>query len=604
MASLLLAAGADVTATETKYGSTPLHTAAFNGHADVAAVLLDAGADVGARNANALTPLHYAASNDHMAVVQLLLQRGASARALSREGRTPLQKATGENVKHLIFSALRQEEAHAAHTAAEATHASPAAALQAALVKCSPEDVASALARGAPHSEPDDDGWTPLHYAARFGSIACARLLLSAGAALGARDCDGQTAVQIAGAAQHADVAALIHEWASPEERQKEADARAAVAAEKTHQESEKAAATAAQALAEKATFERTSAPQSGSPVRSPLAGRRAEDEARMRKIESMRKATAEARTRAGEAQQHHKTTVGERAAQVQEAAAAAATASVQAAAEAHATPARPAPVPAPAAVSVAVAVADAQPDGDAAASDAALKASAAARREASDAERARRAQAVKAAMARKSDEAQQLPQRVTVAQLEAVPADEAATQAAAQAAPAVALHVSATVQLPEEPAPPPPPPPARPSRHQEQPDGLSLGQSMSAQLAAVTARAELAETRLAVAEGAVSSLRAELATIRDANKQQQQQRLSSSSSGAHVVAPPVALSPPPEVAAHALALAAQQYAPAREAGSAASLTREVERLKASVAQARAALGATSPQPGASSRGQ
>lgn len=124
----------------------------------------------------------------------------------------------------------------------------------------------------------------------------------------------------------------------------------------------------------------------------------------------------------------------------------------------------------------------------------------------------------------------------------------------------------------------------------------------MSAQLAAVTARAELAETRLAVAEGAVSSLRAELATIRDANKQQQ--RLSSSSSGAHVVAPPVALSPPPEVAAHALALAAQQYAPAREAGSAASLTREVERLKASVAQARAALGATSPQPGASSRGQ
>jgi ankyrin repeat protein len=76
-------------------GSTPLHHAAWKGHAEVAALLLDAGADVNAQNRNTHyggTPLHQAAHGNQKAVVELLLARGADVNAVSANGRTPLQE--------------------------------------------------------------------------------------------------------------------------------------------------------------------------------------------------------------------------------------------------------------------------------------------------------------------------------------------------------------------------------------------------------------------------------------------------------------------------------------------------------------------------------
>ena len=59
-------------------GATPLHIAAWNGHAALTRLLLDRGAAVSARGGSfAVTPLHWAAQHNHLAVARLLLAAGA-----------------------------------------------------------------------------------------------------------------------------------------------------------------------------------------------------------------------------------------------------------------------------------------------------------------------------------------------------------------------------------------------------------------------------------------------------------------------------------------------------------------------------------------------
>lgn len=57
--------------------SAPLHVASRYGHAGVAAVLLELGAVVDARDTIGMTPLHYAAGNGHLRTIEVLLGAGA-----------------------------------------------------------------------------------------------------------------------------------------------------------------------------------------------------------------------------------------------------------------------------------------------------------------------------------------------------------------------------------------------------------------------------------------------------------------------------------------------------------------------------------------------
>jgi ankyrin repeat protein len=96
----LLAADASLVHVRDKDGSTPLHGAAWKGHAAVAALLLDAGAAVNARSQNEHygdTPLHAAAHGNQRAVAELLIDRGADVNAVSCNGRTPLQETALHN---------------------------------------------------------------------------------------------------------------------------------------------------------------------------------------------------------------------------------------------------------------------------------------------------------------------------------------------------------------------------------------------------------------------------------------------------------------------------------------------------------------------------
>ena len=77
-------------------GWTSLHLSAFFGHRETAAMLLDRGADLGARSQNEIanTPLHAAIAGGRNAVAELLVERGADVNAVAK-GLRPLDIAAG-----------------------------------------------------------------------------------------------------------------------------------------------------------------------------------------------------------------------------------------------------------------------------------------------------------------------------------------------------------------------------------------------------------------------------------------------------------------------------------------------------------------------------
>ncbi|KID91648.1 ankyrin repeat protein [Metarhizium guizhouense ARSEF 977] len=72
---------------------TPLHLAAENGHADMARLLLDNGAQVNAASARGYTPLMLAAHNGHADTVSILIRSGADISAHTADGCRALSMA-------------------------------------------------------------------------------------------------------------------------------------------------------------------------------------------------------------------------------------------------------------------------------------------------------------------------------------------------------------------------------------------------------------------------------------------------------------------------------------------------------------------------------
>jgi ankyrin repeat protein len=87
---------------------TGLGLAAFFGHAEVARLLLDAGADPSraSRNALGVTPLHSACAAGHAALVDLLLDRGADANLLEPTAMAPLHTAAGNGRSAIVARLL------------------------------------------------------------------------------------------------------------------------------------------------------------------------------------------------------------------------------------------------------------------------------------------------------------------------------------------------------------------------------------------------------------------------------------------------------------------------------------------------------------------
>ncbi|CAM9165715.1 unnamed protein product, partial [Laminaria digitata] len=71
-----------------KWRRTPLHRAAKEGHKQVAAALLDSGAEINAQGDNNWTPLHCSSFHGKLEIVEMLLNHGADQGAKDVRGRT------------------------------------------------------------------------------------------------------------------------------------------------------------------------------------------------------------------------------------------------------------------------------------------------------------------------------------------------------------------------------------------------------------------------------------------------------------------------------------------------------------------------------------
>jgi len=213
---------------------TPMHFAADRGHADCIAVL--AGAPGGSRRVDARTlrrstPLHVAAAAGHHACVVQLLRAGAHVCAVNDLLFTPLHVAARRGHTGLVAllvgagsdaSATDYRGMTPLHAAAEAGQDGCVAEL---LGRCIDEVFRAALG-----------GFTPLHLAAEHGHVACVELLarcivaeaeaeltdgladapLRAFAAIDTYTSDGVTALHLAAMNGHAAcVAALLRADAS-----------------------------------------------------------------------------------------------------------------------------------------------------------------------------------------------------------------------------------------------------------------------------------------------------------------------------------------------------------------------------------------------------
>lgn len=91
VARVLVTAGADVSIPDVT-GYTPLHCACMKGHLEIATILLDAGEDVN-NNGHGCTPVYVAADNGHAHLVKELIRRGANPTSQTEEGTTGILAA-------------------------------------------------------------------------------------------------------------------------------------------------------------------------------------------------------------------------------------------------------------------------------------------------------------------------------------------------------------------------------------------------------------------------------------------------------------------------------------------------------------------------------
>jgi len=97
---LLLGEHADVAArSRNSNGNTALHAALASNHAFAAGLLLGAGADVNATDAEGWRPLHIAAANNNLDSMASLVAQGADVAAANRAGQTALSLAQEKNHK-------------------------------------------------------------------------------------------------------------------------------------------------------------------------------------------------------------------------------------------------------------------------------------------------------------------------------------------------------------------------------------------------------------------------------------------------------------------------------------------------------------------------
>ena len=239
LAAMLLHAGANLRATTRLGGYTALHLASRAGETAVMQALLEQGADAGVRTSTGATPLMLASQLGSVDAVELLLDAGADPDAKeSAYGQTALMFASASDradVVELLLSrgadtaiastfvdlnALALPEPPTARTRQSGAAAEEEPAEKAPPAKKDGKPDVPGITRPFRYNEliGAQGGLTALHFAARQGALRTARALVSGGADVNARSpADRATPLLTATINGQFDLAAyLLEEGADP----------------------------------------------------------------------------------------------------------------------------------------------------------------------------------------------------------------------------------------------------------------------------------------------------------------------------------------------------------------------------------------------------
>lgn len=191
----LLGAHPELARAAGEHGKTALHWAAELDRVEIASLLIDAGADLGARTSWGATPLDWAAVMGAARVGELLLSRGAGGLTLvvaaglgMRQAVEGILDAGADLSAHARRDAPRTPDDHWPADSAHLQGDVLSDAMYAAARNGHTEVVASLLGKGATVDAKGVFGGTALHWAAINGHAATAALLVSRGASLTLRD--------------------------------------------------------------------------------------------------------------------------------------------------------------------------------------------------------------------------------------------------------------------------------------------------------------------------------------------------------------------------------------------------------------------------------
>ena len=189
----------------------------------------DAGADPNVPDSHGMTAAMYAAAANNLELLRACVARGADVNAQSSTGCTPLVHAAARNhagaTRWLL--ALKQGFAGATLQPARAPHAADPNLRTArgftalATAVCAGHLEIVALLLGSPHcavDAPDNEGWTPLHHAAKEGFLDAVQLLVRGGADAELVDEANRTAMLVARQHGHENIYHHLHDIKSSAE--------------------------------------------------------------------------------------------------------------------------------------------------------------------------------------------------------------------------------------------------------------------------------------------------------------------------------------------------------------------------------------------------
>lgn len=202
---LLIDAGADVNAKNTE-GFAPLFATWPRNFVQAAQMLIAAGANVNAKSNEGLSVLRYMAFNGSKEIVKLLIENGADLNVPDNQGATPLMaaifKGHTEVAKILIDRGAN----------VNVENNKGLTALIVSGFKGDSEISKMLIDKGVKVDHRDQDGGTALIAASYKGSVEIAKLLIDIGADVNAKTQKGQTALILAASQGHTGVVNLLLE--------------------------------------------------------------------------------------------------------------------------------------------------------------------------------------------------------------------------------------------------------------------------------------------------------------------------------------------------------------------------------------------------------